>query len=106
MSLKRCYSKRCSKLIAQYLQQLAINEYRISDTLHFPDILRENPLDSSEKYVSYDVGSLLIGIPLGEIDFALDQIFFRMELKPFCKKSVFKKLSNMLCKCCTFFSRW
>ena len=32
----------CSKIIAQYLQLLVINEYTISDTLSFPDILREN----------------------------------------------------------------
>ena len=63
----------CSKIIAQYLQPLAINEYAISDTLSFPDILRENPLDSNEEYVSYDVDSLFISIPLGEtIDFILD----------------------------------
>ena len=34
----------CSKIIAQYLQPLAINEYTVSETLSFPDILRENPL--------------------------------------------------------------
>ena len=38
----------CSKIIAQYLQPLAINKYAISDTLSFPDILRGNPLDSNE----------------------------------------------------------
>ena len=42
----------CSKIIGQYLQPLAINEYTISDTLSFPDILRENRLDSNEEYVS------------------------------------------------------
>ena len=63
----------CSKINAQYLQPLAINEYTISDTLSFPDILRENPLDSNEEYVSYDVDSLFISIPSGEtIDFILD----------------------------------
>ena len=29
----------CSKIIAQYLQPLAINEYTVSETLSFPDIL-------------------------------------------------------------------
>ena len=93
----------CSKIIAQYLQPLAINEYTISDTLSFPDILRENPLDSNEEYVSYDVDSLFTSIPLGEtIDFILDEIYVRKKLEPFCKKSVFKKLLNKLCKGCTF----
>ena len=93
----------CSKIIAQYLQPLAINEYTISDTLSFCDILRENPLDSNKEYVSYDVDSLFTSIPLGEtIDFILNEIYIRKNLEPFCKKSVFKKLLNKLCKGCTF----
>ena len=39
----------CSKIIAQYLQPLAINEYTIFDSLSFPDILPENPLDSNQE---------------------------------------------------------
>ena len=80
-----------------------MNKYMISDTLSFPDILRENPLDSNEEYVSYDVDSLFTSIPLGEtIDFTLDEIYVQKKLEPFCKKSVFKKLLNKLCKGCTF----
>ena len=93
----------CSKIIAQYLQPLAINKYTISDTLSFPDILRENPFDSNEEYVSYDADSLFTNIPLREtIDFTLDEIYIRKKLEPFCKKLVFKKLLNKLCKGCTF----
>ena len=76
----------CLKAIAEYLQQLGINEYTISYTLFFPDILRENSLDSNEEYVSYDVDSLFTSIPLGEtIDFILDKIYVRKRLDPFCK---------------------
>ena len=39
----------CSKIIAQYFQPLAINEYTIFDSLSFPDILPENPLDSNQE---------------------------------------------------------
>ena len=53
----------CSKIIAQYLQALAINKYTIFDNLSFPDILQENLLDSNEEYVSYDVDSLFTSIP-------------------------------------------
>ena len=35
-------------------------------------------------------------------DFTLDEIYVRKKLAPFCKKSVFKKLLNELCKGCTF----
>ena len=55
-----------SKIIAQYLQPFVINEYTIFDSLSFPDILRENPLDNNEEYVSYDVDSLFTSIPLDE----------------------------------------
>ena len=95
----------CSKRIAQYLQPLAINEYTISDTLSFPDILIENQLDSNEEYVSYDVDLLFTSIPLGKtIDFILDErrMYVRKKLEPFCKKPVFKKFLNKLCKGCTF----
>ena len=54
---------------------LVINEYMISDSLSFPDILRENPLDSNEEYVSYDVDSPFTSIPSGEtIDFIVAEI--------------------------------
>ena len=73
IDLTRTHLCGCSKINAQYLQPLAINEYTISDALSFPDILRENSFDSNEEYVSYDVDSLFISIPLGEtIDFILD----------------------------------
>ena len=81
----------CSKIISQYLQPLAINEYIISDSLSFPDILWENLLDSNEEYVSYDVDSLFTSIPLGEtIDFIVDEIYILKKLEPFCKKSVIR----------------
>ena len=82
----------CSKVNAQYLQPLAINQYTISETLSFPNILKENLLDSNEEYVSYVVDLLFTIIPLGETtDFILDEIYFQKKLEPFCKKSVFKK---------------
>ena len=64
-----------------------------SGTLSFPDILRENLLDSNEEYVSYDVDSLFTSIILVEtIDFILDKMYIRKKLGPFCKKLVFKKV--------------
>ena len=71
-----CYPLiQLSKNNSQYLQPFAINEYTIPDTLYFPDILREIPLDSNGEYLSYDVDSLFSSIPLNEIiDFILDKI--------------------------------
>ena len=46
---------------------------------------------------------LFTSIPLGEtIDFILDKIYVEKKIDPFCKKWVFKKLLNKLCKGCTF----
>ena len=67
----------CSKIIEQYLKLLTMNEYMISDTLSFLDILRENLLHSNEKYVSYNVDLLFTSIPLlEEIDFILNEVYF------------------------------
>ena len=81
----------CSKINAQYLQPLAINQYTISETLSFPDILKENLLDSNEEYVSYVVDLVFIIIPLGEtIDFILDEIYFQKKLEPFVRNQFSK----------------
>ena len=46
---------------------------------------------------------LFTSIPLGEtIDFIVDESYVRKKLEPFCKKLVFKKSLNKLCKGCTF----
>ena len=81
----------CSKINAQYLQPLAINQYTIFETLSFPDILKENLLDSNEEYVSYVVDLVFIIIPLGEtIDFILDEIYFQKKLEPFVRNQFSK----------------
>ena len=46
---------------------------------------------------------LFTSIPLDEtIDFIVDESYVRKKLEPFCKKLVFKKSLNKLCKGCTF----
>ena len=63
------------KIIAQYLQPLAINKYTIYNALAFPDILTENPLDSNEEYVSCNIDLQFASIHLDvKIDFILDEI--------------------------------
>ena len=80
-----------------------INKYTISSTLAFPDILRENPLDSNQENVSHHADSQFKSIPLDEtIDFILDETYIQKKLESFYKKSVFKKLLNELRKGCTF----
>ena len=58
-----------SKVIAKDLKPLAKNEYRISDTLTFPDLVKD---------VSYDVQSLLKSIPVEDtINYIVDRIYVR-----------------------------
>ena len=60
---------------------------------------------NSEDYedVSYDVESLYRNIPVKEtIDYILHKIYVDKSIKPFCKKSIFKKLLVKFTKECVF----
>ena len=88
-----------AKIISDYLQPLAKNDYVIDNTLKFPDILKST--DNSNEYedVSYDVESLFTSIPVKEtIDYILEEIYTKKKLKPFCKKKLtFRRLLERLC---------
>ena len=91
------YIYKASKVVAKYLGPLAKNEYTIRDTLIFPDLLKSVPSDDNYEDVSYDVESLFTSIPAQEtIDYIVYKIYVKKELKPFCKKSIFKRLLNKL----------
>ena len=48
---------------------------------------------------NYDIESLFTSIPVQEIiDYVLEIIYVRKDIKPFCKKSIFKKLLLKLIK--------
>ena len=92
-----------SKVVAKYLSTLSTNEFSITDTLSFPELLKNSSNDESYEDVSYDVESLFTSIPVQEtIDYILQRIYVRKEIKPFCKKSIFKKLLLKLTKECVF----
>ena len=57
ISVNLCIFAYTSSLMRLYesLCVICVLEYTISDTFSFPVIFREDPLDSNEKYVSYDV---------------------------------------------------
>ena len=67
-----------SKVIAKDLKSLVKNEYKISDTLTFPDLVK-NALNSNEyEDVSYDVQSLFKSIPVEDtINYIVDRIYVR-----------------------------
>ena len=92
-----------AKVISEYLRPLAFNEYKISDCLKFPDMIKVLPrLQKNEEYVSYDVESLFTNIPLKEtIDYIIHKIYNEKLMKPICKKLIFKRLLYKLTTDCT-----
>ena len=93
------YNYNTSKVIANYLRSLSKNQYTISDTLKFSNLLKSADTNARYKDVSYDVESPFTSIPNAEtIEYILKRIYTNKELKPFCKKSIFKKLLIKLTK--------
>ena len=89
----------CSKIS----WSLTKDYYTKRDTLSFPDLLKSAPSDDNYEGVSYDRESLFISIPVHKtIDCILYKVSVKKVLKPFCKKSVFGKLSNKLTAECVF----
>ena len=82
-----------SKVVPQFSKPLARNEFTISDTLAFPELLKNIENSDDYKDVSYDVESLFTSIPLKEtIDYVIHKIYIKNVIEPMCKKSIFKKL--------------
>ena len=60
------YTYNTSKVIANYLRSLSKNQYTISDTLKFPDLLKSVDTNANYEDVSYDAESLFTSIPVAE----------------------------------------
>ena len=97
------YIYNALKVIAKYLSPLSKNEFSITDTLNFPELLKNTSNDEFYEDVSYNIESLFTSIPVKEtIDYIQQRIYVHKEIKPFCKKSIFKKLLLKLIKECVF----
>ena len=97
------YVYNTSKVVAKYLWPLSKNKYSIDDTLTFPDLLKNAEETNDYEDVSYDVENLFTSIPVKEtIDYIIQKIYVRKEIKPFCKKSIFIKLLKKLTQECVF----
>ena len=91
INLTGTYTYNTSKVTANYLRPLSKNQYTISDTLKFPDLLKNADTNANYEDVSYDVESLFSSSPVVEtIEYILKRIYTNKELKPFCKKFIFK----------------
>ena len=62
LKLRHIYN--ASKVVAKYLCPLTKNEFSITDTLSFPDLLKNSSKDESYEHVSYDIESLFTSIPV------------------------------------------
>ena len=93
IDLTGTYTYNTSKVIVSYLRPLSKNQYTISETLKFPDLLKSADTNANYEDVSCDVESIFTGIPVAEtIQYILKRIYTNKELKPLCKMSIFKKL--------------
>ena len=82
----KTYIYNASKVVAKYLSPLSKNEFSITGTLIFSELMEISSNDESYGDVSYDVESLFTSIPVHEtMDCILQQIYCRREIKPFCK---------------------
>ena len=87
------------KFIANYLRPFSKNQCTVSDTLNFPDLLKSADTNANYEDVPNDVESLFTSISVAEtIQYILKRIYTNKELKPLCKKSIFKKLLIKLTK--------
>ena len=92
------YIYDASKVVAEFLKPIARNGFTISDTLAFPELLKN--IENSDNYEddSYDVELLF----KETIDYIIHTIYTKNVIKPMCNKSIFKKLLIKLTKECIF----
>ena len=99
IDLTATYTCNTSKVIENYLRPLSKNQCTISDTLKFLELLKSADPNANHEDVSYDVESLFTSITVTKtIEYFLKRIYTNKELKPLCKKSIFKKLLIKLTK--------
>ena len=85
------YTYKTSKVIAKHLKPLAKNEFTISDTLTFLDLVKNASNSYECEDVSYDVESLFTSITLEEtINYIVEWIYVRKEIEPLCKSRYLK----------------
>ena len=62
----KTFTYNAAKIVSDYLQPLAQNEYVIKDTHLFVEIIKNDILDPEEEYVSYNVESWFTSITVSE----------------------------------------
>ena len=89
------YIYDASKVVAEFLKRLARNEFTISDTLAFPELLKIIENSDGYKDVSYGLESLFTSIPIKKnIGYIIHKIYTENVIEPMCKKPISKKIVN------------
>ena len=97
------YIYDASKVVVEFLKPLARNEFTISDTLAFAELLKNIENGDDYEDVLYDVESLFTSTPIEKtIDYIIHKIYTKEVIKLICKKSIFKKLLMKLMEECTY----
>ena len=92
-----------SSYVILVIKPLARNEFTISDTLAFPELLKSIENNNDNEDVSFDVESLFASIPIKEtIDYIIHKMYTKKIIEPMCEKSVFPKLFIKLTRKYTF----
>ena len=87
------YIYNASKVIAKYLIPLAKNEFSISGTFTFPDLVKNASNSNKYEHVSYGIESLFTSIPVEEtINYIVDIIYIRKKTEPLWKSRYLKKI--------------
>ena len=87
------YTYNAAQIIANYLKLLCSNnEYIIRNNQEFAKTMREqDSLKSNEQYVSYDVESLFINVPVHQtIEYIINEIYVENKLPKLCSKLIIK----------------
>ena len=93
------YIYDASKVVPEFFKPIAWNEYTISDTLAFPDLLEniENSLDYED--VSNEVDPLFTSTPIKEtIEYIKHKIYTKNVIETMCKKSIFNERMYLFSK--------
>ena len=86
------YTFNSAKIVSDYLQPLAQNNYVIKDTHTFAEIIKNGVLDPDEEYVSYDTESLFTRTPVNEtIDYIITEIYENKVIEPMFKSKLFSR---------------
>ena len=99
------YIYKTAQVISEYLKPLyENNDFVIKNTQNFAQLIcKQPPLEENEEYLSDDVESLFLNVPIHDtIKYILEEIYTYSKLPHICSKLIFKRLLMKLATESTF----